>query len=274
MNCTVMYPFTQTAVATTNSLGGSFIVGETITQSGGGTTATGVVISSTSTSITYKVTSGIMSNVNGAITGNTSSASASVSSITFGVLAPTSWHLYTTKNYGRHYLTDPLDINSTPKNNKDIDVFLCGDGVRVNNITGQGHGGFMMVLDPENQIKSKSPYGQVATSFSRSQNKQVFAGGQFVDGFAGRLFGQITVASADGYTLTVTGGINSGLDVRAPQTPCAFFVRGGRYQVNTVSNYAQTFDVNGNCDQRCFLNFARLLAIPKVVSLSRISRRH
>jgi len=246
MNCTVMYPFTQTAVATTNSLGGSFIVGETITQSGGGTTATGVVISSTSTSITYKVTSGIMSNVNGAITGNTSSASASVSSITFGVLAPTSWHLYTTKNYGRHYLTDPLDINSTPKNNKDIDVFLCGDGVRVNNITGQGHGGFMMVLDPENQIKSKSPYGQVATSFSRSQNKQVFAGGQFVDGFAGRLFGQITVASADGYTLTVTGGINSGLDVRAPQTPCAFFVRGGRYQVNTVSNYAQTFDVNGN----------------------------
>jgi hypothetical protein len=247
MNCTVMYPFTQTAVATINYLiGSSFTVGETITQSGGGISATGVVISSTATSLTYKVTSGIMSNVNGAIIGATSGSQASVSSIAFGVLAPTSWHLYTTKNYGRHYLTDPLDINSTPLNNKDIDVFMCGDGVRVNNITGQGHGGFMMVLDPEHQIKSKSPYGQVATSFSRSQNKQVFAGGQFVDGFTGRLFGVISTASADGYTLTVTGGLNSGLDVRAPETPCAFFVKGGRYQVNTVSDYAQTFDVNGN----------------------------
>ena len=247
MNATVMYPFTQTGVATINYTGGStFQVGEVIAQSGQTSSATGVVLSATSTSVTYKVTSGIMSTVNGAITGATSGATASVSSISFGVLAPTSWHLYLTKNYGRHYLTDPLDVNSTPLNNRDIDVFMCGDGVRVNNVTCQGHGGFMMVLDPENQIKSKSPYGQVGTSFSRSQNKQVFAGGQFVDGFTGRLFGQITYASADGYTLTATGGLNSGLDVRAPQTPCAFYVRGGRYQVNTVSNYAQTFDVNGN----------------------------
>ena len=247
MNCTVMYPFTQTAVATINYTNGyTFQVGETISQSGSGITATGTVISATTTSLTYKVTSGIMSNVNGPIIGSTSLAQASVSTIAFGVLAPTTWHLYTTKNYGRHYLTDPLNVNSTPLNNKDIDVFLCGDGVRVNNVTCQGHGGFMMVLDPEHQIKSKSPYGQVGTSFSRSQNKQVFAGGQFVDGFTGRLFGTITQASADGYTLTVTGGTNSGLDVRAPETPCAFFVKGGRYQVNTVSNYAQTFDVNGN----------------------------
>jgi hypothetical protein len=247
MNCTVMYPFTQTAVASINYTNAfTFTVGEVINQTGGGISASGVVLSASSTSLTYKVTSGIMSNVNGPIVGVSSGAQASVSLITFGVLAPTSWHLYLTKNYGRHYLTDPLDINSTPLNNKDIDVFMCGDGVRINNLTGQGHGGFMMVLDPENQIKSKSPYGQVATSFSRSQNKQVFAGGQFIDGFTGRLFGTITNASADGYTLTVTGSINSGLDVRAPQTPCAFFVKGGRYQVNTVSNYAQTFDVNGN----------------------------
>ena len=247
MNATVMYPFTQTAVATINYTNAfTFTVGETIAQSGTTSSATGVVISATTTQLTYKVTSGIMSATNGAIVGASSGAQASVSSISFGVLAPTSWHLYLTKNYGRHYLTDPLDINSTPKNNRDIDVFLCGNAIRVNNITGEGHGGFMMVLDPEGQIKSKSPYGQVATSFSRSQNKQVFAGGQFVDGFAGRLFGQITTASVDGFTLTVSGGINSGLDVRAPQTPCAFFVRGGRYQVNTVSNYAQTFDVNGN----------------------------
>jgi hypothetical protein len=247
MNATVMYPFTQTGVATINYTNAyTFTVGETIAQSGTTSSATGVVISATATQLTYKVTSGIMSSTNGAITGASSGAQASVSSISFGVLAPTSWHLYLTKNYGRHYLTDPLDVNSTPLNNRDIDVFLCGNAVRMNNLTGEGHGGFMMVLDPEGQIKSKSPYGQVATSFSRSQNKQVFAGGQFVDGFAGRLFGQITYASTDGFTLTVTGGINSGLDIRAPQTPCAFFVRGGRYQVNTVSNYAQTFDVNGN----------------------------
>jgi hypothetical protein len=247
MNCTVMYPFTQTGLASINYTNAyTFTIGETVTQSGTSSSATGVVISATTTTLTYKVTSGIMSTTNGAITGATSGAQASVSAISFGVLAPTSWHLYQTKNYGRHYLTDPSDVNSTPKNNKDCDVFLCADAVRVNNLSIQGHGGFSMVLDPEGQIKSKSPYGQVATSFSRSQNKQVFAGGQFVDGFTGRLFGQITNASADGYTLIVTGGLNSGLDVRAPQTPTAFFVRGGRYQVNTVSNYSQTFDVNGN----------------------------
>ena len=247
MNCTVMYPFTQTGTMVVNyTNAGPFVVGETITQSTSSSVATGKVLVVNGTSITYQITSGIMSTSNGAVTGGTSSASASVSSIIVGNLDPTQWHLYTTKNYGRHYLTDPLDPKSIPKNNRDNDVFLCGDAVRVNNLTMQGHGGFAMVLDPEGQIKSKSPYGQVATSFSRSVNKQTFAGGQFVDGFAGRLFGQITNVSTDGYTVTVTGGVNSGLDVRAPQYPCAFFVRGGRYQVNTVSNYTQTFDINGN----------------------------
>jgi hypothetical protein len=247
MNCTVMYPFSQTGTMTINYTNGyTFQVGETITQTGITSSATGSILSVSSNSITYKVTSGVMSTLSGAITGSTSGATASVSAIQFGVLAPTTWHLYTTSNYGRHYLTNPLDVNSTPLNNRDIDLFLCGNAVRVNNLTMEGHGGFAMVLDPEGQIKSKSPYGQVATSFSRSQNKQVFAGGQFVDGFTGRLLGTITYASADGFTLIVTGGVNSGLDVRAPQTPTAFFVKGGRYQVNTVSNYTQTFDINGN----------------------------
>ena len=95
------------------------------------------------------------------------------------------WHIYGTYNYGRHYLTNPLDIASNAKNNKDIDVMLCGDATRISNITFQGHGGFAMVLDPEGQIKTKSPYGQVCTSFSQSVNKQAFRGGQFVDGFVG-----------------------------------------------------------------------------------------
>jgi hypothetical protein len=149
------------------------------------------------------------------------------------------WHLYDTVNYGRHYLTDPLNVNSIPKNNKLIDVLLCNDATRVTDITFQGHGGFAMVLDPSGQIKTKSPYGQVCTSFSQSINSKRFAGGQFVDGFAGRLFGTITnVASSPagvpGITLTVTGAVNSGLDIRSPQAPCVFYIAGQRFQVDDV----------------------------------------
>ena len=49
---------------------------------------------------------------------------------------------------------------NTPKNNKDIDVFLCNDSTIIRQITCQGHGGFMMVLDPAGQILTKSPYCQ------------------------------------------------------------------------------------------------------------------
>jgi hypothetical protein len=148
-----------------------------------------------------------------------------------------SWHLYGTYNYGRHYLTNPLDITSTPKNNKLMDVFLCNDATRIKLISCQGHGGFMMVLDPTGQIKTKSPYAQESASFSGSINRQRFAGGQFIDGFAGRLKGTITSITNTGATITVTGALNSGLDVRAPQTPCAFYVSGTRYQINNVLSY-------------------------------------
>lgn len=154
-----------------------------------------------------------------------------------GTVAQGSWHVYGTINYGRHYLTDPLDINSPAKNNKDMDAFLCNDATRIGNITFQGHGGFAMVLDPEGQIKTKSPYGQVCSSFSQSNNRKRFAGGQFVDGFAGRLFGTITNIEDDGITITVTGSVNSGLDIRPPQPPCAFYVQGNRYQINDVVSH-------------------------------------
>ena len=154
-----------------------------------------------------------------------------------GTLTSGNWHMYSTVNYGRFYLTDPLDINSTAKNNREIDAFLCGDATRITNITFQGHGGFAMVLDPEGQIKTKSPYGQVCSSFSQSNNHQRFAGGQFVDGFAGRLFGTITAVADNGITITVTGSTNSGLDIRPPQPPCAFYVQGYRYQINDVVSH-------------------------------------
>ena len=147
------------------------------------------------------------------------------------------WFLFDTTNYGRHYLTNPLDITSTAKNNKDIDVILCNDATRVSNLTFQGHGGFAMVLDPEGQIKTKSPYGQVCSSFSQSNNRKRFAGGQFVDGFAGRLRGTIINIADNGITVTVQGTVNSGLDIRPPSPPCAFFVSGFRYQVNDVVSF-------------------------------------
>jgi hypothetical protein len=150
------------------------------------------------------------------------------------------WHMYDTVKYGRHYLTNPLDITSTPKNNKDIDVFLVNDATRLRQITCQGHGGFMMVLDPEGQVKTKSPYAQEAASFSASNNKQRFAGGQLIDGFAGRLYGTITSIADSGVTITVQGSTNSGLDVRPPQTPTAFYVQGFRYQVDNVVSYNQS----------------------------------
>ena len=151
--------------------------------------------------------------------------------------AANTWHLFSTINYGRHYLTNPLDITSTPKNNKDMDVFLCNDATRLKQLTIQGHGGFAMVLDPEGQIKTKSPYGQESAVFSASINRQRFAGGQFIDGFAGRLFGTIVGIANSGITLTIQGTVNSGLDIRPPQTPCAFYLQGYRYQVNNVVSY-------------------------------------
>jgi hypothetical protein len=171
------------------------------------------------------------------VSGNTANLSVIYPFSASGTKAQGAWHLYAPINYGRFYLTNPLDITSTPKNNRDIDVFLCNDAIRVNNMTLQGHGGFAMVLDPTGQIKTKSPYGQVCSSFSESNNYKRFAGGQFVDGFAGRLKGVITAVANNGLTVTVTGYPNSGLDVRAPLPPCAFYVQGFRYQINDIVSY-------------------------------------
>jgi hypothetical protein len=171
------------------------------------------------------------------VSGNTANLSVIYPFNASGTKAQGAWHLYDPINYGRFYLTDPLNIASTPKNNRDIDVFLCNDAIRVNNVTLQGHGGFAMVLDPTGQVKTKSPYGQVCSSFSQSNNYKRFAGGQYVDGFAGRLKGVITAVADNGKTITVTGYANSGLDVRAPLPPCAFYVQGGRYQINDIVSY-------------------------------------
>lgn len=137
--------------------------------------------------------------------------------------------------YGYHYLTDPSDRASEPKNNRELDVFLCNDAVILRQISCQGHGGFMMVLDPEGQVLSKSPYFQQGSSFSRSLNKQTFAGGQYVDGFAGNVPLRVNSKLSDS-ELLVTGS------ERAPQTPCSFVVSGRTFKIDTFTDDGTGFN--------------------------------
>ena len=123
-----------------------------------------------------------------------------------------------------------------PKRNDQVDLFLMGDATIIRNVTCQGHGGFMCVLDPEGQVLTKSPYIQTASSFSKSTNKQTFAGGMYVDAYVGNLPTNIT-AKVDNFTLDVRSNLGEGLRLRAPQLPCPFYVEGRRYQVNAISDY-------------------------------------
>jgi hypothetical protein len=120
---------------------------------------------------------------------------------------------------------------NTPKLNEDMDVFLANDSVRWQAITAQGHGGFMGVLDPTGQILAKSPYFQECASFSRSKDRQVFAGGMFVDGFTGNLQFRHNSTSGDFFTMSV-----SGLD-RFPQLPCSFLVEASVFRINYVRDF-------------------------------------
>jgi hypothetical protein len=131
--------------------------------------------------------------------------------------------------YGYHYLTDASDRASTPKNNRDLDVFLCGDATILRQISCQGHGGFLMVLDPEGQVLSKSPYFQQGSSFSGSLNKQRFAGGQYVDGFTANLPFDV-VSKPSNTELLITGS------ERPPETPCSIVVEGRPFRIETFSS--------------------------------------
>jgi hypothetical protein len=129
-----------------------------------------------------------------------------------------------------------------PLRNEDMDVFLMNDATILRNITVQGHGGFMCVLDPEGQILTKSPYIQTGSSFSQSLNRQAFRGGMYIDAFVGNSAVQVTERiDNDPFRLRIQSlGSQSepqGLFVRRPQTPCPFFIDGRRFQVNAVTEY-------------------------------------
>jgi len=127
-----------------------------------------------------------------------------------------------------------------PKDNTQLDVFLCNDANIIRAVTCQGHGGFMMVLDPEGQILTKSPYCQESACFSQSTGRKTFAGGMFVDGFTGNQQFRITAApeSSPGLsTLLEVDGL-----LRIPNTPCSFIVGDVIYRINYVRNYNYAVD--------------------------------
>ena len=146
--------------------------------------------------------------------------------------------------YGYHYLTNPQDPNSTPKENKDIDVFLMNDATILRNLSPTGHGGFMCVLDPDGQILTKSPYIQTGSSFSQTLNKKSFRGGMFVDAFVGNLPMVVTDVRNNGFELDVESLGGSGLFIKKPEMPAPFYIEGIRYQVNSVINYKKNL---GKC---------------------------
>ena len=123
-----------------------------------------------------------------------------------------------------------------PKDNDQMDVFLANDAVRWQAITCQGHGGFMLTLDPTGQILAKSPYAQECASFSKSIDAQTFAGGMFVDGFAGNLQWKHTSTITGAGITTGTRLSVSGLD-RFPQLPASFLVEDTVFRVNYVRDY-------------------------------------
>ena len=146
-----------------------------------------------------------------------------------------------------------------PRRNDEMDVFMMNDATILRNMTVQGHGGFLLILDPEGQILTKSPYVQTGSSFSKSINKKIFGGGMFVDAYTGNLpmyvpdtidpVGEGNPADIEsGKTnkneIWVRSEEGTGLFIRQPELPAPFYIEGRRFQVNAISRYSQA---NGWC---------------------------
>ena len=232
MNCTVIYPFASIVTYASGSwhlygtlnYGRHYLTNPILTEGTVQATFLGAIVGNVLT----------VSNVTGTITIEQLVYGTNVTDGTKIIRSNgvNSWIINFTYS---NNVTTTMTIVNTPLNNKEIDVFLVNDATRVRLVSCQGHGGFMMVLDPTGQIKTKSPYGQESASFSGSLGtSKRFAGGQFIDGFTGRLFGTVNGIADSGKTITVQGSANSGLDLRPPQVPCAFYVTGNRFQINDV----------------------------------------
>ena len=137
-------------------------------------------------------------------------------------------------------LIDVIDNSGSvnyPKECDQMDVFLMNDTNIIRAVTGQNHGGFMMVLDPTGQILAKSPYCQESASFSKSIDAQTFAGGMYVDGFTGNIqFFHNSSASSTRIGV-------SGLD-RIPELPASFIVNDAVYRINYLRDFV--YDKDGS----------------------------
>jgi len=136
--------------------------------------------------------------------------------------------------FGYHYLTDPRDEFSTPKDNTDIDIFLCNDTNWFHDFGTDLHNSFCFVLDPEGQILTKSPYPHTGVCFAKSSYDTDpytvgFHGGMFADGFTGNQDFNIDSVESDGAMIT------SGY-WRKPNMPTAFYIDGERYQADSAES--------------------------------------
>lgn len=132
-----------------------------------------------------------------------------------------------------------------PLRNTEIDAFLFNDATGLVNLSIQGHGGFVAVLDPEGQIATKPPRIESCISYSQSLNRQAIRGGIYVDAFAGNIPVKVVerINNNPFRLLVESDGSESepqGLFVRRPQSPCPFYIDGQRFQINSIVQYTQS----------------------------------
>jgi len=96
----------------------------------------------------------------------------------------------------------------------------------MRNVSVRRHQGYVMTLDPEGQILTKSPYAQTNSSFSGQGG-----GGMFVDGNAGVQYGTVVDNPASGFEITLQGL------VRGVQLPTTFLYQDSRNFVSGVSDF-------------------------------------
>ena len=95
-----------------------------------------------------------------------------------------------------------------------------------------------MVLDPDGQVLTKSPYCQTGSSFAQSLNRQAFRGGMLVDAFCANIPVSVT-SKTSAFQIDVESDADTGLYIRRPQVPAPFYIDGKRFQVNAVIDYDQ-----------------------------------
>jgi len=142
------------------------------------------------------------------------------------------------------YTMDIVDENGDPKplaqsipdgtvlefllDNEHCDSLLVNDAFQLRNMTFLGSKGFTMAFDPNGQILTRSPYGQVCATFAGEGG-----GGQLIDGMAGN---QVCYVLDNRYTDPFTGTQGAqgtkitvtGLE-RRPEIPNTFFIAKKKY---------------------------------------------